>query len=78
MDDRASARRLLRGPVTAGLCTLPLALLHPHEAVTGPSTVLLRRADRALVAFGAALRRVLPRCAHPVGPAGDAPPPVGC
>jgi hypothetical protein len=47
MDDRAGAPRRLRGLVTAGLCTL-------------------------LIAVGAALRRVLARGAHPVGPAADA------
>jgi hypothetical protein len=65
-----------------------LALLHPHEAAAGPGAatmvllhavatvavaVLLHHADRALVAVGTALRRVLPRRAVPVGPPPEAP-----
>ncbi len=67
-----------------------LALVHPHEAVTGPGTatmvalhavatvvvaVLLHHADHALVAVGAALRRVLPRRSPLVVPDADAPRP---
>src|SRR4051794_2502763 len=145
MDDRGAAR-LLRGLVTAGLCTLLIAVghvlgggalpdlavlavlfplltgavvgladrcrntaatvavlaggqyalhvllgvLHPHGSATGPSAVtmvalhaaatvvvalLLRHADRALVAAGSAVRRMLRR---PFVPPADAPrpPPV--
>ena len=142
MDHRGDPPRLLRGLVTAGLCTLLIAvghvvgggalpdltvlvvlfplltgavvgladrcrstagmlatlgggqyalhvllvLLHPHSSAVGRSAttmfllhavvtvviaVLLRRADDAVAAVGAALRRVLPR--RPFVPTADAP-----
>jgi hypothetical protein len=63
-----------------------LGVLHPHGSVAGPSAVtmfalhaaatvvvalLLRHADRALVAAGSAVRRMLPR--RPFVPPADAP-----